>query len=441
MSKITLNPVTNGQNISNINSNFAAIAEALNDAVLYRANPTGEPNQMENSLDMNGFDILNAGSIHAAAFNVNGLDIVGLAQTVADDTAQVAADKVSIDATAATVTGLVSTAQTVVASANNASLNALNASAAATTAATSAAASAAAAQASADHAAATYAPLDSPQFIGVPVVPTAAAGTSTTQAASTAFVANAVAAATAGVASFNGRTGNVLLSASDVNTALGYTAANTTAIPTKTSSLTNDSGFLTSVPVTSVAGRTGAITLAVADVTGAAPKASPALTGTVTINGNTPWDSGNFTPSLYQPVAGVTDASNASIGRIGEYKEVVIPSASAVSLTASTTANVAVLSLTAGDWEIFGAVNFNLTGVTTALYLSGGLSDTSATLLEAKQFSMQPPTSPYGFQGAACPVIRVNKSTGTFNVFLVAISYFNSGTVAAFGYIGARRIH
>lgn len=37
-------------------------------------------------------------------------------------------------------------------------------------------------------------------------------------------------------------------------------------IPTKTSDLTNDSGFLTSAPVTSVAGKTGAVSLVKADV-------------------------------------------------------------------------------------------------------------------------------------------------------------------------------
>ncbi len=41
---------------------------------------------------------------------------------------------------------------------------------------------------------------------------------------------------------------------------------NKPTIPTLTSQLTNDSGFLTSAPVTSVAGKTGAVTLAAADI-------------------------------------------------------------------------------------------------------------------------------------------------------------------------------
>ena len=71
------------------------------------------------------------------------------------------------------------------------------------------------------------APLASPAFTGTPAVPTAAPGTNTTQAASTAFVAAAVTGSVAGVASFNSRTGAVSLSSGDVTTALGYTPANT----------------------------------------------------------------------------------------------------------------------------------------------------------------------------------------------------------------------
>ena len=52
------------------------------------------------------------------------------------------------------------------------------------------------------------------------------------------------------VSSVNGQTGAVVLKASDVD-----------ALPSKTSQLTNDSGFLTSAPVTSVNSKTGAVTL------------------------------------------------------------------------------------------------------------------------------------------------------------------------------------
>ena len=55
------------------------------------------------------------------------------------------------------------------------------------------------------------APLASPNFSGTPTVPTAAPGTNTTQAASTAFVAAAVSGSTAGVSSIGGQSGAITL--------------------------------------------------------------------------------------------------------------------------------------------------------------------------------------------------------------------------------------
>ena len=63
---------------------------------------------------------------------------------------------------------------------------------------------------------APYALLASPPMTGVPTAPTAAPATNTTQLATTAFVTAAVAGSTAGVSSFNTRTGAVTLSNADV---------------------------------------------------------------------------------------------------------------------------------------------------------------------------------------------------------------------------------
>ena len=73
---------------------------------------------------------------------------------------------------------------------------------------------------------ASYAPLNSPALTGSPTAPTPAGASNDTSIATTAFVVAKIAAATAGVSSFNGRTGAVSLSSSDVTTALTYTPAN-----------------------------------------------------------------------------------------------------------------------------------------------------------------------------------------------------------------------
>lgn len=58
--------------------------------------------------------------------------------------------------------------------------------------------------------------------------------------------------------------------------------SNKPTIPTKTSDLTNDSGFLTDVPVDSVNGKTGVVELAASDV-GAVAKAGDTMTGDLTV--------------------------------------------------------------------------------------------------------------------------------------------------------------
>lgn len=73
---------------------------------------------------------------------------------------------------------------------------------------------------------------------------------------------------TAPVTSVNSKIGDVVLNASDVGA-----LPNTTVIPTKTSQLQNDSGYITSAPVTSVNGQTGEVT-------------TPNTTYTISISGN-----------------------------------------------------------------------------------------------------------------------------------------------------------
>jgi Chaperone of endosialidase len=117
---------------------------------------------------------------------------------------------------------------------------------------------------------AAFAPLDSPAFIGLPTAPTPPQGSADGQLATTAFVANAVADSTAGVASFNGRTGIVALVGGDVTAAGGALLASpvftgTPSAPTQ--------------PTTDNSTRLATTAFVVAF---AAPLASPAFTGVPT---------------------------------------------------------------------------------------------------------------------------------------------------------------
>ena len=140
------------------------------------------------------------------------------------------------------------------------------------------------------------APINSPALTGSPTAPTPQAGDNSTLLATTAFVENAVAASTAGVASFNGRTGTVVFQSSDITGAGGALLASPTFTGTPSGPTaapgTNTTQFATTAfvdaavaasttGVSSFNGRTGSVNFLTADITGVggALLASPNFTG------------------------------------------------------------------------------------------------------------------------------------------------------------------
>lgn len=134
---------------------------------------------------------------------------------------------------------------------------------------------------------------------------------------------------------------------------------------------------------------------------------------------------------------------NATAGNIGEFVQSEIAIGSAVALTSGTTANITSISLTAGDWDVWGMVSLNPAGTTTVSAFGGGVSTTSATF----------PTSP---NGGAMNFINATLTTGsaqhmpigtrrlslsgTTTVFLVELCTFGTSTASGYGGIYARRV-
>lgn len=147
------------------------------------------------------------------------------------------------------------------------------------------------------------APLNAPTFTGVASASTAPPGTATTQLATTAFVTNAVSAATAGVSSFNTRTGAVTLQAADISGVGGALLAGpaftgSPTAPTPSAGSDNNSIATTAFVTTALAGasvvsswngRTGAVTLTEGDISGASgiTVAGGTITGGLTVQGTT----------------------------------------------------------------------------------------------------------------------------------------------------------
>lgn len=77
MAKISLDTVVSGfKSVAALIANFTTIKDHLDNKVLYRDNPIGEPNQMFNDLDMNSQDVLNATIVEADTIIVGGVTFI-----------------------------------------------------------------------------------------------------------------------------------------------------------------------------------------------------------------------------------------------------------------------------------------------------------------------------------------------------------------------------
>lgn len=81
MAKINFSPIRGGFNLSKINNVFQTIVLHLNDKVLYRNSPNGEPNQMETDLDMNGRRLYNVAIPEQDSDVVRYRDIKDISET------------------------------------------------------------------------------------------------------------------------------------------------------------------------------------------------------------------------------------------------------------------------------------------------------------------------------------------------------------------------
>lgn len=132
---------------------------------------------------------------------------------------------------------------------------------------------------------------------------------------------------------------------------------------------------------------------------------------------------------------------NAPVGSEGEYVTATVAPGT-VALTSVTAVNVTSITLTAGDWDVTGVINFTPTATTSIAVLAGGPSSTTgalgaqdsffqssnATQVPGTTIVIAPPT----------PVIRFSLASTT-TIFLVTRATFSLSTLAAGGTIRARR--
>jgi hypothetical protein len=146
-----------------------------------------------------------------------------------------------------------------------------------------------------------------------------------------------------------------------------------------------------------------------------------------------------FSATAIVGFAGTTTNDSATAGDIGEYVESTVATGSAVALATATEEDVTSISLTAGDWDVSGNIVYKPTGATITETISG--TNTTSDTLPSPHYRHygNPNTTTTSINlTAALPSRRVSLASTT-TVYLVARSTFSAGTVAAFGYISARR--
>lgn len=156
------------------------------------------------------------------------------------------------------------------------------------------------------------------------------------------------------------------------------------------------------------------------------------LTGTENVAGVKTFTSGAV-------IKGTTTNDDAAAGYVGEFISATIVQGSAVALSTGTDANIASISLTAGDWDVFGNLNFDTAASTSITMLRGSSSTVSATR-QSPGFTFRCAALVPGVEsiGQAIPARRVSIS-GTTTIYLVAQGTFTVSTLAAWGNLYARR--
>ena len=139
-------------------------------------------------------------------------------------------------------------------------------------------------------------------------------------------------------------------------------------------------------------------------------------------------------------IKGTNTNDSAAAGYVGEYVSSVVPLASALSISNGPKLNITNISLTAGDWDISGIVQFQPAASTSVEALAGSISTTSETFNPDVEFIHRTATFvPVQNMGYSLPPTRMSFAVTT-TVYLVAVANFAVSTMTAYGRIDARRV-
>jgi len=167
---------------------------------------------------------------------------------------------------------------------------------------------------------------------------------------------------------------------------------------------------------------------------------------------------GSTSPTLVTPILGAASATSlafssttgligtttndsAAAGSVGEFVTASVLQGAPVSLTSSAALTITSISLTAGDWDVWGNLLFSPGAATSLTLIYGGLNTVTDTLPSTEFYSAFSGTAevPPGLIGLSLFPRRFSLS-GTTTVYMVGFANFTVDTLDAFGVLSARRM-
>lgn len=142
-------------------------------------------------------------------------------------------------------------------------------------------------------------------------------------------------------------------------------------------------------------------------------------------------------------IVGTATNDNASAGNVGEYLSSSVASGSPVAMTSGVSVNITSLSLTAGDWDVYGVVGAKGAGTTTINYWVGSISNTTGTIDTANDRRIAVCMRSDAFSFTALYTQQIGPArislAGTTTIYLVTEAGFGVSTCDAYGILHARR--
>jgi hypothetical protein len=134
----------------------------------------------------------------------------------------------------------------------------------------------------------------------------------------------------------------------------------------------------------------------------------------------------------------LANAGTPAPGSLGEYLEQIVLVGAAIVLTTATPAQIAVLTLPAGDWDVDGFAGFLPAGTTSISALLASSSLTTAQIDSGGGFQSRGSAVVPGANAIEGALSR-RRYTGGQSVYLNAEGVFTVAALSAYGTIRARR--